>query len=68
LHTRLQNLRLSFGLLFALDRSLWGGRMVRREHLYAISICDRPATVSQRLGRFPRIVKCQSDVPVSGCE
>jgi hypothetical protein len=40
-----------------------GGRFTR-EHLYAISICDRPATVSQRLCSPLRIVKCNSQSAV----
>src|SRR5258708_39100893 len=29
---------------------LYGGRMFRREHLYAIGLCDRPVPASQRVG------------------
>jgi hypothetical protein len=35
-----------------------GGRMVRREPLYAIRLCDRPAMASQCPRSFLRIVKC----------
>ena len=45
--------------------SLGGRARFTREHLYAISICDRPATVSQRLRCPLRIVKCNSRTGVS---
>ena len=38
--------------------------MVRREHLYAISVRDRRATVSQRFSGVSRIVKRNSRTQV----
>ena len=38
--------------------------MVRREHRYAIGVCDRRATVSQRFCGVSRIVKRNSRTQV----
>jgi hypothetical protein len=43
-----------------------GRARFRREHLYAIRLCDRPAMASQRLCSFSRIVKCNSETAAIG--
>src|ERR1700733_1605958 len=65
LHTRASDPSVSFGLLCALCSISVGGRVVRRGHLYAISVRDLPATVSQRHCGVSRIVKRNSRTQVS---
>jgi hypothetical protein len=44
--------------------SLGGGARFRREPLYAIGLCDRPAMASRCSRNFLRIVKCDSRTTV----
>src|ERR1700722_7151280 len=64
-HSRAADPSVSFGLLGALCSISVVGRVVRRGHLYAISVRDLPATVSQRHCGVSRIVKRNSRTQVS---